>query len=153
VLSRSFSWAGDPASSLLPASQPVAAVVSVDLAWFPGAHVTEGAGSWFGVFGQGDVGLGVWARLGEATELEVVAGGQYALGLGELGTAAWFPGASAFSADANVGLAFPLMEHVRLRLAAQWLGTFVTLAGSTTFHDQTAMENSVTGTLTVQWAM
>ena len=83
----------------------------------------------------------------------MLAGGQYALGLGELGSAAWFPGASAFSADANVGLSFPLMEHVRLRLAAQWLGTFVTLAGSTTFHDETAMENSVTGTLTVQWAM
>lgn len=63
LLSRSFSWQGDPSTSLLPASQPVAAVVSVDLAWFPGAHVTEGAGSWFGLFGQADVGLGLWSKL------------------------------------------------------------------------------------------
>ncbi|MFZ5444416.1 MAG: hypothetical protein ACOZQL_30775 [Myxococcota bacterium] len=228
VISRSFSWQGDPSTTLLPTSQPIAAMVSVDLTWFPGAHVTEGVGSWFGVFGQGDVGLGLWSRLansdavfansvtrlragalarfplgqrawllvhagyarqgfstspravnatvarpnvpdvlfegpraglgvrlklGETTELEVLAGGQYALGLGELGNHDWFPLSTAFSTDALIGVSFPLVEHVRLRLGAQWLGTFVTLGGNGLYRDQGAMEHSFTGTATLQWAM
>lgn len=60
-LNRSFTWSGS--NALTPASQPFAGAVAVDTAWFPGAHVTQGAGSWFGLFGQAEFGLGLSSRL------------------------------------------------------------------------------------------
>jgi len=227
-LNRSFTWAGAPSSTLTPASQPFAGAVAVDASWFPGAHVTEGPGSWFGLFGQADVGLGLasklanvdavfaqtatrlrlggivrfplgeraWlivhggsarqgfstsskavsgtatrptapdilfegprgglgtrVKLGGTAELDVTLGAQYVTGFGELGSSAWFPNASAFAADASLGLSFGLLEHVRLRFSGQWQGTFVTLNSSGTFRDETAFEQYVTGALTLQWAM
>lgn len=62
-LNRSFTWVGDPSAGFIPSSQPFAGAVAVDVTWFPGAHVTQGAGSWFGVFGQGEFGLGLAAKL------------------------------------------------------------------------------------------
>jgi hypothetical protein len=226
-LNRSFTWDGRGGATLTPSSQPFAGVVAVDSAWFPGAHVTEGVGSWFGLFGQGEfaVGLasklansqaifaqsatrlrfggivrfpvgerssvfihggygrhgfststvavnasaarptapdvlfegprgGVGARigLGATAEMELIAGGQYVMGLGELGSAAWFPDSSAFAVDAGLGFSFRVVEHVRLRLNGQWQGTFVTLGGGT-IRANNASEQYLSGAVTLQWAM
>lgn len=62
-LNRSFDWVGNPNAGFIPSSQPFAGSISVDTSWFPGAHVTQGAGSWFGVFGQGEFGVGLASRL------------------------------------------------------------------------------------------
>lgn len=226
-LNRSFTWQGGTPGQLTEANSPFAGAVAVDAAWYPGAHVTEGVGSWFGLFGEGEfglglssrlanstavfaqsatrlrfggqvrfplgerasllvhggyarqafntsanaavgaaarpnspdvlfdgprAGLGVQARLGERWALEVLAGGQYVMGLGELGMAAWFPQATAFALDAGVGLSVQLVEHVRLRLTGKWQRTFLTLDRNT-FRADSAAEQYISGALTFQWSM
>lgn len=227
-LNRSFSWAGDAAGVLSSSSQPFAGAVAVDASWFPGAHVTEGAGSWFGLFGQGEFGLGMasqlgstgavfahsasrlrtgalarlplgerfsllvhagygWqsfstsnsavvgsavrpnapdvlfegprggagarVKLGSSAELEVLAGFQYVTGLGELGSAAWFPNATAFAMDAGLGVSIGLVEHVRVRVSGQWQRTFVTLDGNGTYQAASAAEQYVGGAVSLLWVM
>lgn len=226
-LNRSFTWQGGTPGQLTEANSPFSGAVAVDASWFPGAHLTEGVGSWFGLFGEGEFGLGlaarlanstavfaqsatrlrfgglvrfplgerasllvhggyarqafstsanaaigtaarpnapdvrfegprgglgVQARLGERFTLEVLAGGQYVTGLGELGMAAWFPQASAFALDAGAGLSVKLAEHVRLRLSLKWQRTFLNLERST-FQAERAAEQYLSGALSFQWAM
>lgn len=226
-LNRSLTWQGGTPGQLTEANSPFSGAVAVDASWFPGAHVTEGPGSWFGLFGEGEIGLGlsaklanssavfaqsatrlrfggvvrfplgerasllvhggyarqvfstssqavvgtasrpntpdvlfegprgglgVQARLGERWALEVLAGGQYVMGLGELGMAKWFPQASAFALDAGAGLSVQLAEHVRLRLSLKWQRTFITLERNT-FRAESAAEQYLSGALTFQWAM
>jgi hypothetical protein len=91
-------------------------------------------------------------KLGTAVELEVIAGGQYVTGLGELGSAVWFPSATAFAVDAGGALTIGLVEHVRLRVNGLWQRTFVTLnRGDST--DTNATEQYISAGVTVQWAM
>ena len=97
-LNRSFTWNGDTA--LTQASQPFAGAVAVDAAWFPGAHVTQGPGSWFGIFGQGDFGLGLSSRL--AYSQAVFAQTATRLRFGAL---ARFPASEHFALLVHVGYA------------------------------------------------
>jgi hypothetical protein len=225
-LNRSFTWNGD--NALTPASQPFAGAVAVDTAWFPGAHVTQGPGSWFGIFGQGDFGLGLSSRLaysqavfaqtatrlrfgalarfpaserfavlvhlgyarqgfstsssavsgtavrpnapdvliegpragvgariglGGSVQLDLLTGFQWATGLGELGSATWFPSSTAFGVDVGLGLSFGLVEHVRLRLSGDWQRTFVTLGGNAKWTADSAAEQYISAAVTLQWAM
>jgi hypothetical protein len=62
AFSRSFSWAAGASDALASYSLPFAGAVAFNAAWFPGAHFTTGAGSWFGLFLDGEVGIGLASK-------------------------------------------------------------------------------------------
>jgi hypothetical protein len=62
MFSRSFSWAAGASDALASYALPFAGAVAFNAAWFPGARFTQGAGSWFGAFLDGEVGIGLASR-------------------------------------------------------------------------------------------
>lgn len=64
---RVFAWAPGASSDLPAYTMPYGSAVAFEAAWFPGAHVTQGAGANFGVFIDGAVGLGLTSHTETAT--------------------------------------------------------------------------------------
>lgn len=64
---RVFAWAPGASASLPAYTMPYGSAVAFEAAWYPGAHVTQGAGANFGVFLDGAVGLGLTSHTETAT--------------------------------------------------------------------------------------
>jgi hypothetical protein len=72
---------------------------------------------------------GVVARLKFTSRLRAEAGVGFTLvaGLGQLRGTSFFPGASAFGLDAQVGVSFALIDALQLKLSGTWDRTFISI--------------------------
>ena len=100
-------------------------------------------------------GLGLRLRIAGTLELDALGGVQAVAGTGEVGSAAYFPKATAFAVDAGGGLSIELVEHVRLRAGAEWQRYFVALnpADTSTFFAKTLADQYISATASLQWVM
>ncbi len=100
-------------------------------------------------------GLGVRLRLFGTVELDAVGGFQAVSGKGELGSARYFPKATAMAVDAGGGLSVQVADHLRLRAGVEWQRYFVTLNAedTSTFFAKTAADQYITATASLQWVM
>lgn len=100
-------------------------------------------------------GVGLRLRLFGKVELDALGGYQLVAGTGELGSARYFPQATAFAVDAGGGLSVGLGETLRLRGGAEWQRYFVTLnpEETSTFFARTAADQYITATVSLQWVM
>lgn len=64
---RVFAWAPGASADLPAYTMPYGSAVAFEAAWYPGAHVTQGAGANFGVFLDGVVGLGLTSHADTVT--------------------------------------------------------------------------------------
>lgn len=101
------------------------------------------------------VGVGLRLRIVGTVELDALGGFQTVAGKGELGSARYFPQATAFAIDAGGGVSFGLAQSLRLRMGAEWQRYFITLnaADDSTFFARTAADQYITATARLEWAM
>jgi hypothetical protein len=100
-------------------------------------------------------GLGLRVRIVGTFEVDALGGFQTVAGKGELGSARYFPAATAFAVDAGGGLSLEIASHLRLRAGAEWQRYFITLnAGDeSTFFARTAADQYITATARLEWAI
>jgi hypothetical protein len=103
-------------------------------------------------------GLGFRWRMFGTVELDGLGGFQLVSGktaLGELGSAQFFPEATAVGVDAGGGISVGLAEHLRLRAGVEWQRYFITLNAAETsrFFAQTAFDQYITAAAYLQWTM
>ncbi|MFT3706143.1 MAG: hypothetical protein QM817_00620 [Archangium sp.] len=101
------------------------------------------------------VGAGFRLRIVGTFELDALGAFQTVAGKGELGSARYFPGASAFEVDAGGGLSIEVAPHLRLRAGAEWQRYFITLNAKddSVFFAKTAADQYITATARIEWAM
>lgn len=101
------------------------------------------------------VGAGFRLRIVGTFEIDALGAFQTVAGKGELGSARFFPAATAFEVDAGGGLSIEVAPHLRLRAGAEWQRYFITLnaADDSTFFAKTAADQYITATARLEWAM
>jgi hypothetical protein len=101
------------------------------------------------------VGGGFRLRIAGTFELDALGAFQTVAGKGELGSARYFPAATAFEVDAGGGASIEVAPHLRLRAGAEWQRYFITLnpADDSTFFAKTAADQYITATARLEWAM
>jgi hypothetical protein len=100
-------------------------------------------------------GLGLRLRLFSTFEIDGIVGMQAVAGKGELGSARYFPSATAFAIDAGAGLSMGVAAHLRLHAGVEWQRYFITLnaGGDSTFFARSASDQYITATVRLEWAL
>ncbi|MFO0594585.1 MAG: hypothetical protein U0228_04755 [Myxococcaceae bacterium] len=100
-------------------------------------------------------GLGLRLRIFGTFEIDALGGFMAVSGKGELGSARYFPAATAIAIDAGGGLSAQIAPHLRMRGGVEWQRFFITLnaADDATFYAKTASDQYITATVRLEWAM
>jgi hypothetical protein len=101
------------------------------------------------------VGLGLQVALVKNLALDLGVGGTYALGFGELQTAAFYPNATGGAIDANVGLHLAFADALQLKLTADLERALLNLniLPGAPYNGTAAADQWFGATLSLAWAL